>query len=91
MDAMTFIKPLLKRRFTAHGMWIENYILDYLGHKYYQGDRVVWESNRRRAYHMWNIGKSIDDISFYFELPTAIVVWWVEIWERYNKAWERFK
>jgi len=87
MDLMTFIKPLLRRRFTENGMWVESVILDHLGAKYYKGDRVTWEDHRRHAYKMWHMNKSLEDIVFYHEVPTVVVKWWIEIWTRYDNAW----
>jgi len=87
MDVMTFIKPVLKVRFRPSIMWIENRVLDHLGDKYYKGDRTVWEAHRRHGYKMWRMGKSLEDIAFYHELPIRIVIWWAEIWDRYTRAW----
>lgn len=87
METMDFLKPILKRRFTTTGVWVEAHILDILGQKYYDGDRATWELHRIEAYHQWKKGWSAEDIAFWHELPIFIVHWWVEIWNLYNKAW----
>jgi len=87
IDVMTLLKPLLKRRFTETGVYIEGWILDHLGEKYYNGDRVVWERHRQHGYKMFRAGKSAEDIAFYHEVPMLVANWWIEIWERYDAAW----
>lgn len=91
MDIMNYVKPLLKKRFTSYGMYIENHILDYLGARYFNGDRVLWEESRQHAYKIWHQGASAEDISNYFKLPILTVKWWIEIWTRYDKAWGNLK
>ena len=91
MDTLTFIKPLLKHRFTPFGMYLEGFILDYLGNKYYDGDRMTWEAHRREAYKQWHRGHCKEDLAFFHGIPLTIVSFWVDIWGRYDAAWAFIK
>lgn len=88
---MNFMIPLLKYRFTRIGQAIEFGILDYLGHKFYGGNRVDWEAHRRFAYKMYRRGRSIKEIMSRQRVPEYIVEWWVSIWKIYDAAWPPLK
>lgn len=91
IDTMTILKPILKRRFTRFGMFLECNILDHLGKKYYGGDRVTWETHRREAYHQWHRGHVAEDLAFFHGIPLVVVNFWIDIWERYDAAWNFIK
>lgn len=88
---MEFIMPLLKHRFTHVGQLLEYGILDYLGHKYYKGNRVTWEAHRRAGYKMYHKGCTANEIASRHKVPGWVASWWIEIWEKYDNAWSPAK
>ena len=84
---MNCITPILKFRFTAPFMYVEGKILDHMGKKYYDGDKVDWEAHRREAYVMYHAGFNNEEVAAEHGIPVTIVEWWVHIWVCYDNAW----
>jgi len=82
-----YIRPLLHYRFKPFGYALEQYILNFLGKHFYEGNKATWEAHRRAAYYQYHTGAYNKVMANEHRVPLFVVEWWVSIWRMYDNAW----